>query len=405
MLSKQILSAATALSMVSGVFGVGCDDPTATIRSAADATQVAECRTIKGSVLIAATTPDTIIDLGGRLTEIGGDLTAENNGLLNTLQSDSLQTIGGAFTLKNVTKLSTLSFPKLGEVGTIDWATLNALPEPTFGNPGITKAKSVTIADTFIENINGINVDSLSDMNINNNRRLTKFSTSIKSLTNTMYIQANGLNLTMEMPNLQWIANMTIANVTSFSVPSLHTVNGSMRFDSNYFTTFTAANLTDIQDGDLSFVSNPQLTNITIPTLKHVGGGFTVANNTALEQLDGFGALNEIGGAVKVRGSFTDVELPDLQDVKGAFEVVSTEDINQSCDSLNGYKGGVVQGDFNCKGNDQNANNDTSDASSDGSGSSGTGNDDNNSAASSLSASVSTFVTLASVGVFVAAFL
>lgn len=355
-------------------------------------------------MLIAASATDTIIDIGGRLSEIGGSLTAENNGLLQTLQSSSLETIGGDFTLKNVTKLSTLSFPKLGEVGSIDWATLNALPEPTFGNPGITKAKSVTIADTFIENIDGINVDSLSDMNINNNRRLTKFSTSIKSLTNTMYIQANGLNLSMEMPNLEWIANMTIANVTSFSVPSLHTVNGSMRFDSNYFTTFTAANLTDIQDGDLSFVSNPQLTNISIPTLTHIGGGFTIANNTALEQLDGFGALNEIGGAVKVRGSFTDVELPDLQDVKGAFEVVSTEDIGNSCNDLNKYDNGVVQGDFNCKGNDQNANNDTSDASSDGS--SGTGNnDDQNSAASPLGASVSTFVTLASLGAFVAAFL
>ncbi|XXH03574.1 3-methyladenine DNA glycosylase [Hypoxylon texense] len=404
MLSKQILSAATALGMVSSVFAVGCDDPTATIRSAADATQIAECDTIEGSVLIAASATDTIINIGGRLSEIGGSLTAENNGLLQTLQSSSLETIGGDFTLKNVTKLSTLSFPKLGEVGSIDWATLNALPEPTFGNPGITKAKSVTIADTFIENIDGINVDSLSDMNINNNRRLTKFSTSIKSLTNTMYIQANGLNLSMEMPNLEWIANMTIANVTSFSVPSLHTVNGSMRFDSNYFTTFTAANLTDIQDGDLSFVSNPQLTNISIPTLTHIGGGFTIANNTALEQLDGFGALNEIGGAVKVRGSFTDVELPDLQDVKGAFEVVSTEDIGNSCNDLNKYDNGVVQGDFNCKGNDQNANNDTSDASSDGS--SGTSNnDDQNSAASPLSASVSTFVTLASLGAFVAAFL
>lgn len=390
--------------VIVGVFAVGCDDPTATIRSAADATQLAECDTIEGSVLIAASTVDTVINLGGRLSEIGGDLTAENNGLLLTLQSSSLETIGGAFTLKNVTKLSTLSFPKLGEVGSIDWATLNNLPEPTFGNPGITKAKSVTIADTFIENIDGINVDSLSDMNINNNRRLTKFSTSIKSLTNTMYIQANGLNLSMEMPNLEWIANMTIANVTSFSVPSLHTVNGSMRFDSNYFTTFTAANLTDIQDGDLSFVSNPQLTNISIPTLTRIGGGFTIANNTALEKLDGFGAVNEIGGAVKVRGSFTDVELPDLQDVKGAFEVVSTEDISDSCNSLNKYNSGVVQGDFNCKGNDENANNDTSDASGSNSSSGGT-SDDQNSAASPLGASVSTFVTLASLGAFVAAFL
>ncbi|KAI0179097.1 hypothetical protein GGR52DRAFT_289557 [Hypoxylon sp. FL1284] len=403
MLNKQILSATAALGMVSGVFAVGCDDATATIKSAADATQIAKCDEVKGSVLVSAQASDITIDLGGDLEEIGGDLTVENNGLLSTLQSSSLKTIGGAFTLTNVTKLSTLNFPKLGEVGSINWATLNALPEPTFGTPGITKAKSVSISDTFIENIDGINVDSLTDMNINNNRRLTKFSTSIKSLSNTMYIQANGLNLSMEMPNLEWIANMTIANVTSFSVPSLKAVNGSMRFDSNYFTTFSAANLTSIQDGDLSFVSNPELTNISIPLLKHIGGGFTVANNTGLEKLDGFGSLNEIGGAVKVRGSFKDVELPKVQDVKGAFEVVSTEDISSSCDKLKSLDGGVVQGDYNCKGNDEMANNDTSDASSDGSGSGSGNKDDDKSAASSTS--VSTLVTLASLGAFVAAFL
>lgn len=292
-------------------------------------------------------------------------------------------------------------FTSLGEVGSIDWATLNALPQPTFGNPGITKAKSVTISDTFIESIDGINVESLSDMNINNNRRLGKFSTSIKSLTNTLYVQANGLNLTMEMPNLEWIANMTIANVTSFSVPSLHTVNGSMRFDSNYFENFIAANLTEIQDGDLSFVSNPELTNISIPALERVGGGFTIANNTALEKIDGFAALNEIGGAVKLRGSFTEVDLPKVNDVKGAFEVVSTEDISSSCSSLGSFKGGVVQGQYSCTGNDANANNDTSDASN---GSSG-GSDDKDGAASPIRASMSTIVSLAAVGAFITAFL
>ncbi|KAI1650256.1 uncharacterized protein F4817DRAFT_356933 [Daldinia loculata] len=400
MFCKQLLAAAAALSMVSGAVAVGCDGPTATIRSAADATQISNCDTVDGDVIIDKNAgPD--IDIGGKLKEISGDLRAENNGLLATLRSDSLVTIGGVFALKNATHISTLNFPQLNEVGSIDWSTLNSLPEPTFGTVGITKAKSVVIADTFIESINGINVQSLTDMNINNNRRLTKFSSSIKSLSNTLYVTANGLNLTMEMPNLEWIANMTIANVTSFSVPSLHTVNGSMRFDSNYFETFSAANLTEIQDGDLSFVSNPQLTNITIPNLKRIGGGFTVANNTALEKLDGFSKLNEIGGAVKVRGSFTQVELPGLKDVKGAFEVVSTEDIDDSCSDLKSLDGGVVQGHYECKGKVADANNDTSSASSDSSDSS---TDDKKNAASPNVVSTS-LVTLVALSGAIAAFL
>ncbi|KAI8963711.1 hypothetical protein F5Y11DRAFT_135475 [Daldinia sp. FL1419] len=402
MFCKQLLAAAAALSMVSGAVGVGCDGPSATIRSAADATQISNCNKVDGDVIIDKNAGPEI-DLSGKLQEISGDLRAENNGLLATLRSDSLQTIGGVFALKNATHISTLNFPKLGEVGSIDWSTLNSLPEPTFGTTGITKAKSVIIADTFIESINGINVQSLTDMNINNNRRLTKFSSSIKSLSNTLYVTANGLNLTMEMPNLEWIANMTIANVTSFSVPSLKTVNGSMRFDSNYFETFNAANLTEIQDGDLSFVSNPQLTNITIPLLKRIGGGFTIANNTALEKLDGFGKLNEIGGAVKVRGSFTQVQLSGLKDVKGAFEVVSTEDINKSCDDLKSLDGGVVQGHYECKGKVADANNDTSSASSDGS-DDGDDKDDKKNAASPNVVSTS-LVSLAALSGVIAAFL
>ncbi|CAJ2502806.1 Uu.00g102000.m01.CDS01 [Anthostomella pinea] len=402
MFSKELLSAVAAISFVSGAAAVSCSDPTATVASAADATQVANCQTIKGSVLISTTAgPD--INIGGELTEIGGDLVCENNGAIHSLQSSSLETIGGIFQLKNVTQLNSLSFPALGEVGSIDWATLNSLPEPTFGTPGITKAKSVTIADTFIETIDGINVESLTDMNINNNRRLTKFSSSIKSLSNALYIQANGLNLTMEMPNLEWIANMTIANVTSLTVPSLKTVNGSMRFDSNYFENFLAANLTQIQEGDLSFVSNPQLQNISFPVLEKVGGGLTIANNTALGKINGFGALQDVGGAVIFRGSMDDIELPKLENVVGTLVAISTEDLTDSCNTLNKLSGGVIQGTVTtCHGNDMDANNDTSsDTSGDGSSSSG----DKKGAASFAGVSMPTIVSLAAFGTFFTAFL
>jgi hypothetical protein len=346
-----------------------------------------------------------MIDLGGSLSEIQGSLIVKNNGLIQTLQSSSLETIGGDFQLNNVTSLTSLVFPNLGEVGTIDWSTLNKLPEPTLGNPGITKAKKVTVQDTFIGSLDGLNVQSLSDMNINNNRRLTKFSTSIKTLSNALYVTANGLNLTMEMPNLEWIANMTIANVSSFAVPSLKAVNGSMRFDSNYFTSFLAPNLTEIQDGDLSFVSNPQLQNISIPMLKSVGGGLTIANNTQLDKVDGLDSLEDVGGAIKMRGSFNEIDLPKLGNVVGTAEFVSTNDIQASCDALNKLSGSVVQGKVTtCKGNDATANNDTSSAGNQGGNSSGNGKGDGN-AGSIASVSMSTVVSLAALGGLVATFL
>jgi hypothetical protein len=374
------------------------------ISNQADATAAADCDTITHDVVFDIAAGPSI-DLSGSLQEIGGSLIVKNNGLLQTLSSTSLKTIGDAFALNNVTSLTSLMFPALGEVGSIDWSTLSALPEPTFGTPGITKAKSVTIADTFCENLDGINVQQVTDMNINNNKRLSKFSTSIKTLSNALYINANGLNLTMEMPNLEWIANMTIANVSSFSVPSLKAVNGSMRFDSNYFTNFIAANLTSIQDGDLSFVSNPQLANISLPLLKKIGGGLTIANNTILTKVDGLNSLQNVGGAILMRGSFDEIDLPALKNVVGTAAFISTDDIDQSCDTLNKLSGGVIQGKVTqCQSDNASANNNTS--SGDGGNDSGDGKGDGgNSAGSLASVSMSTVVTLAALGGLVAAFL
>ncbi|KAI3326033.1 hypothetical protein HD806DRAFT_430802 [Xylariaceae sp. AK1471] len=404
MYSKELLSAVAALSLVSGAAALGCKDDPVQINNQGDATQAADCDTIANDVVFGFGA-GPMIDLSGSLSVIKGSLIVKNNSLIQSLSSSSLQTIGGSFQLNNLISLTSLMFPELGEVGSIEWTTLSKLPEPTFGNPGITKAKSVTVQDTFIENLEGINVQSVTDMNINNNRRLSKFSTSIKTLSNALNVQANGLNLTMEMPNLEWIANMTIANVSSFAVPSLKAVNGSMRFDSNYFTNFLAANLTEIKDGDLSFVSNPQLQNISVPLLKSVGGGVTIANNTQLEKVDGLDSLENVGGAILMRGSFDEIDLPKLNDVVGTAEFVSTEDIQKSCDTLNNLDPKVIQGKIiKCESKDALANNGTSSTGS-GSGSSGNGTNDDGSAGSIASVSMSTVVSLAALGGLVATFL
>ncbi|KAI0190029.1 hypothetical protein EV127DRAFT_99568 [Xylaria flabelliformis] len=404
MYSKELVSAVVALGLVSGATALGCKDDPVQINSQADATQASNCDSIPNDVVFGVTA-GTEIDLGGRLKTINGSLIVKNNGALQSLASSSLTTIGGDFILQNVTSLVSLTMPMLNAVNTIQWTTLSALNEPTFGNPGITKAKSVTVSDTFVQNLDGINVQALTDMNINNNHRLSKFSTSIKTLSNALYVNSNALNMTMEMPNLEWIANMTIANVSTFSVPSLKTVNGSMRFDSNYFTNFVAPNLTETHDGDLSFVSNPQLQNISIPLLTKVGGGLTIANNTDLMKVDGLGSLADVGGAIKMRGSFDEIDLPDLNNVVGTAEFVSTADITDSCNTLNKLSGSVIQGKVtDCRGSDASANNDTSSAGGS-SGNSSSGSGGNKNAASPSSASMSTVVTLAALGGLVAAFL
>ncbi|KAK6189366.1 hypothetical protein LQW54_013343 [Pestalotiopsis sp. IQ-011] len=399
MYSKKFVSAVAALSMASGALAVSCDDDTVTIASASDASTIADCDSIDGNVVITTGAGETV-DISGP-TSIGGDFTVENNGGLISLTSTSLETIGGAFTLKNLTLISTLSFTKLSSVDSLNWATLSNLDSLTFGTPGLTSAKTVAIADTFLSTLEGINIHSLDSMDINNNHRLTDFTTELYNLSTLLNINANGEDLSVNMPNLIWAANMTISNVTSFSAQSLETINGSIRFDSNYFTSFSAPNLTEVQTGDISFVSNSEVTNISMPLLTNVGGGFTVANNTGMQELNGFPLLEKVGGAVLIRGNFSSIELPALDEVRGGFDVSSTSDVSSSCDSFDTLSSkDEIKGSYSCTSNNADANSDL-----DSTGGTSSSNSSSSAVIGASGMSMSWLVSLASIAGFVVAFL
>ncbi len=98
------------------------------------------------------------------------------------------------------------------------------------------------------------------------------------------------------------------------------------------------------------------------------------------------------------------VEFPVLNDVKGAFDIVSTDDISASCNTFGKLApgaGGQIQGTYNCKSNNANANNDTSSGSdgSSGGGSSGNGSGNNGNSAAGLTINTAAVLGLAVAGV------
>lgn len=383
MISKHLLPALAAISSVAAQSTTSTTTctTTATINSAADATALADCDVIKGSVIVS---PDsgTSLDISGPKS-ISGDLNVENNGALVSLSSTSLQSVG-TMTVNNVTVLSNLQMPALTSVGTL---LLQSLPQLQTVDTAINSADSVTISDTFLSDLDGINITTTGVLDINNNGRLTTMDIGLTSLSDNLNIQANGQDLSVTLPNLQWIANMTIANVTTFSAPSLSVVNGSMRFDSNYFTSFSAPNLTETESGDVSFVGNANMANLTFPALTKIGGGLQIANNTALDAINGFPKLATVLGAIKLRGNFTEIDLPDLADVRGAFDASSTANITASCDTLekdaptNQGGNNKIQGTFSCTSDNANANSDTGTNTSSTGSTSGSGSSSNSTAA------------------------
>lgn len=282
-----------------------CTQSTATVNSPADATQLASsCKTFNGDILVN-TGAGGVVDFSG-MDQVNGDFIAQNNGGLTGLSSSTLNSISGQFLLNNLTGLSTLAFTSLSSVGSISWNALTALDTLTFGTPGVQTAKSIVISDTFLSSLEGIDVMSLQDLDINNNHRLVEWNSSLTNLSNTMNFLANGQGFQLAFNQLTWIANMTINNVTSFSVPALQTVNGSASFGSNSFESFSAPNLTSTLTGDLDFVSNNNLKNVSFPQLTSIGGALLIANNTELDDVNGFPKLKTVFGAIKLRGNFSE---------------------------------------------------------------------------------------------------
>jgi hypothetical protein len=206
-------------------------------------------------------------------------------------------------TLTSLTILSTLSFPSLSSVKSIQWAHLNALQQLSFGTKGVSKASSIMITDTQLNTLDGINLNTVDSIDINNNPYLHVFSTQIANITGSLIMDSNAQDLKVQFPNLIWAYNMTLRNISAISVPSLASVNTTLGFYGDYMTEFIAPNLTQV-GGDVAFIANPSLTNISMPALKTVGGGVTIANNSALMTIDGFASLKTTG-AINMSGNFS----------------------------------------------------------------------------------------------------
>lgn len=280
-----------------------CTQTTFSISSQADITKLGTCSTLKGNVAVGSS-GDSQLDFG-TIQGINGDLVITNNSAIQQLKGASLGAISGKFVLSALNALTSVNLPSLSSCGAIQFENLAALSELGF-TTGVKTCKSIIVADTRLTSLKGLDMRSAATVDINNNNLLVDWESKFDNLTDKMSVTVNGLNFKLALPNLKWAANLTIANVSSFSAPSLATVNGSLRLDSNFLEAVAFPNLTSVLTGDLAFVGNSKLKNISMPSLTAIGGGFTVANNTALQSVDGFPKLKTVGGAVKFGGNFTE---------------------------------------------------------------------------------------------------
>jgi hypothetical protein len=279
-----------------------CNQATATINSQADATNLASsCSTVNGAISIGTHVVNGI-SLDG-IQQIKGDLIAVGAENMTALTGKDLNSIGGTMNLNGLKFLSNLGFPQLSSVKAINWQHLTALQALNFGKPGITKASSVLITDTQLNSLDGIDLTSVSILDINNNQFLHEFTTQLSNITGSLTIDSNAQDLKLSFPNLIFAYNMTLRNISSISVPSLEIINTTLGFYGDYLTEIICPNLTTV-NGDLAIIANAELSNVSMPMLTTVGGGLTIANNSKLMIIDGFGSLKSTG-AIDVSGNFS----------------------------------------------------------------------------------------------------
>lgn len=252
--------------------------------------------------MIAKQAANTITLEGVR--EIKGSLTCDGGANITELSAPDLETIGDDFTLTGLSGLNNLKFDSLKEVGAIKFDSLAHLSKFAF-TKGVSKAKSVTITNTFLTTLEGIALDSVETLYIANNIYLKEVDVNqMKKATGDVNFSGNHKNLKISFPNLKEAQNMTFRNASSVSIPSLKSVSGGLGFYSSYMESFQAPNLTEV-DSALVFNDNVALTNISLPLLKEVGGTFQIANNTQLKQITGIPKLETIEGALDFSGNVT----------------------------------------------------------------------------------------------------
>jgi len=342
--TRYLLPALAALGFAAAQSSTSlCAQQTATISSQGDASSLASsCPTFSGSVVLATSVAGPL-DLGA-MEEIQGDLNVASVSNLTSLTGAKLNSIGGIMNLKELTIMSTLAFPNLVKVGSINWVTLNALQQLTL-TAQVSEADSVLITDTALISLEGINLQTVGSFEATNNGDLREISLQVANVTQALTISANGPMLNCTFPNLVWANNMTLRNVSGLSIPLLQVVNGTFGVYSSYMTTILASNLTSV-GADLALVADASLTEVSMPSLQTIGGGLLIANNTNYLNISGFGAVQNTG-AIAVSGNYTTFGLPNLKECFGSFNAQSSG--NFSCSPFQSDKNsGVIKGSFEC---------------------------------------------------------
>ncbi|KAK6347697.1 hypothetical protein TWF718_005534 [Orbilia javanica] len=326
-----------------------CSATSTTVESQADLDAISTCTTLAGDLVLGA---NLVVATINGIRTIKGDLIAANCVDLQQLTAPELASIEGKFNMTSLTVLNQLNFNALRSVGEIYWQTLPALS--TLGLAAqVTQASRVTITDTILESLDGINLVTTQRFNINNNRYLKKVEVQLANITDSLAIEFNSPSVAASFPNLTWANNATFRSCGSVELPSLAIVNGSLGFFENTFEDLSTPKLTAVgtgtDGGDITFANNDALVNVSMPQLQTIFGTLQFVNDSNVKEITGFPKLSVVHGSIDISGDFENATFPSIRDIRGGFNLQTTAEFDCSTE-FDRFEGSIVKGKYVCEG-------------------------------------------------------
>ena len=243
----------------------------------------------------------------GNVSKISGKLEYAGDSSVQTIKANALKSLG-SLNLTDLNQLSTLQMGSLDQVGDLTFLSLSSLSKFDFGD-GVSSAGVVTIINTQVSDISAISQASqIKGLVISDNQFLSNITFNLEEVGLADIGPNNNVQgMNLMFPQLTIAESLTFRNATQISTPSLENVNNTLGLYGNKMQSYAAPNLTWV--GALVINDNSELTNLSFPQLANINSTanatLQVANNTKLENIDGFNNLELVNGNVDFSGVFS----------------------------------------------------------------------------------------------------
>ncbi|ODV78672.1 uncharacterized protein CANTADRAFT_52583 [Suhomyces tanzawaensis NRRL Y-17324] len=345
---SSVLSAAGTLAVASAASSNSCSFSKTTITAATAVSQLNSCPTLDGDIQISG---DQIgaIDFSS-VKEIAGDVKLFNSSSVTEINLNQLKKISGSLSIDAYTQLHAIDFTSLTEAQKLSLVSLPSLALLNL-NSGISKAGTIEVSDTALSSLRGLtNFNTVGVLNVNNNKNISSIDLAgLDTVSENLILSFNSDHCEIKLDDLAWASNLTIQDVSELSASNLTSVNGSLQLAYNNFNSVDLSSLKQV-GGSVLIFANDELTDVDLGSLKEIGGELRLMNNTDLEDLGNtFKKLEEVKGAVNIRGAIANFTLPSLDKVDGDFSFSSTSDEFDCSDLKKQRSKGDIEGhNFNC---------------------------------------------------------